>query len=389
MDKIFFFFANFDLLYIFHDLKTIFKSNFFNPQNDAPKQLNAKYSNSNKNAVRDKKMPVNPVQLPNNIQNNNITNSNGKRVNGKDNKQFTFKQNFPNAGKLPNSNNNPNNMLNNPNMSQQNYFATNWTGPPVSNSIWSNSSYSEVVAQPTLEPKPSMTFPTSMNGNSLNYRHQDMDFNRSNCFNRANDSCVLEDNSSTQYGPIGTRKSPSSTPSWDWEPMHTGLNQHLSKPLAFNNSNYFNSQQNYGTQQQSKLMNLMSYNDKIQHQQQQQQLMDEKYQYIMMMKERKQTEWLNTVGNSPSGSASSLWSSSTNWASPSPPLSVPPGFEQQFHQQQQQSSHQPIHNANGTNGNVNSNQPSTIPAYDLFKSLSVIWEPSRSDPNNDRQTRNQ
>lgn len=352
--------------------------------------------------MREKKLPINPMQ----IQNNNITNNNNnniKRTPGKDNKQFTFKQNFMNIGKLPNNNG----IINNSNMGSQNYFAANWTPPASTNNIWSNSSYSEVVAQPIVEQKQNLNFPAALNGN-MGYRHQEIDFGRSNSFNRVHDSCVLdqEDNNCTQYGPIGTRKSPSSTPSWEWEPLNSGINQHLSKPLAFNGTNYFQPQQNYGIQQ-SKLMNLMSYNDKIQQQQQQQQqhhhqqqqqqqMMNERYQYIMEMKERKQTEWLNTVGNSPAAaSTSSLWSSSTNWASPSPPLSVPPGFEQQFHQPQQpqqvMQNSQPIHNSNGnsSNGNITSNNPqSSIPTYDLFKSLSVIWEPNRSD-GNDRETRNQ
>jgi hypothetical protein len=314
-------------------------------------------------------------------QNNNINNINNniiKRASLKDNKQLQHRQNLNSAfaavGKLSNGNQNPYGVNN------------NWV-PPTSN-IWSSTSYSEVVAKPIEPVKVNQNFGT-MNGmmNGVGHRHPDHDLIRMSSYSRF-EEC-------SQYGPIGTKKSPSSTPSW--EPLTAGMNHHsqLAKPSPFNsNSSYFSppAQPGYGMQQ-SKLMNLMSYNDttnvqaqQLQQQQQQlqqQQQIEEQYrQYMMKMEEqqRQQVEWMNA---SAATSSSNLWSpayrrnesptsQTPSWSSPSPPLAVPPGFEQQFQQPT---------NAQQNHQNVAASQ--AIPAYDPFKSLSVIWEPKRNDTERD------
>lgn len=316
---------------------------------------------------------------------NGINNNVAKRAALKDNKTFPFRQNLNAAfGKLSNGHQHAYGPNNNNNWVQQ---------PPTSN-IWSTTSYSDVVAKPPIDTnKMNQSFGV-MNG----HRHvPDHDLIRISSFNRNNDRYVDQEEGS-QYGPIGTKKSPSSTPSW--EPLAAGMIgmnhiNHIAKPSPYNsNSSYFTppAQQQYGMpqsgMQQSKLMNLMSYNDKTaqQHQQQQQnQMMEEQYRYQMMkIQERQQAEWLN--GTAAATSSNNLWSPAyrresptsppPNWSSPSPPLAAPPGFEQQYHQPNiAQVNHQ-----NGATGHVT--------AYDPFKSLSALWEPNRNNNANNNNNHN-
>lgn len=269
-----------------------------------------------------------------------------------------------------------------------NHINGNWM-PPTTSNIWSsNSSYSDVVAKPPQEPvlatqnygvKNGMV---NGNGNG-GQRHHDQDLIRLTNFNRNNDRYVEQEEGS-MFGPIGSKKSPTSTPSWESLPAGMNHLSHLAKPSPYANPPYFPqvAQQMYGIREQSRLMNLMSYNDKSanQHQQQQtNQLMEEHYRYHMMqIQERKQTEWANSNAAS---NSSNMWSPAyrresptqppSNWSSQTPPLAVPPGFEQQFQQPTiAQVNHQ------------NVVTPQVIPSYDPFKSLSAIWEPNRND--NDR-----
>ena len=114
---------------------------------------------------------------------------------------------------------------------------------------------------------------------------------------------------------------------------------------------------------------------------------EEQYRYLQ---EHKQNEWRNLAAAAASvNNSNNLWSPAyrregptSNWSTPSPPLNVPPGFEQHFSQansaQQQQQQH------------VQNNNPVQMPpAYDPFKSFSAIWEPNQRNDNGNRDTWNQ
>lgn len=328
---------------------------------------------------------------------NSINNNIIKRAPSKDNKQYSYRTNlsqtFNNVSKLSNGHQNAYGVNNNNNSANNN---NNW----VPTSIWSPTSYSDVVAKPQVEPKLNHNF-GMMNGmvNGGGHRLPDHDMIRISSFNRNTDR-FLEQEEGSQYGPIGTKKSPSSTPSW--EPLTAGINHlsQLAKPSPFNSSSYFTpqTQSSYGMQQ-SKLMNLMRYNDnksqvqqhqlQQQQQQQHQQHHQQQLEYHRYVQKMKEAEWLkaNVSAAATATSSSNLWSPAyrrndspispaSSWSSPSPPLAVPPGFEQQYHQQT---------NAQPNHQNVVASQG--IPTYDPFKSLSVIWEPNRNE--NDRDPWNQ
>lgn len=320
-------------------------------------------------------------------------NSNGvinvaKRAPLKDNKQFPCK-NLSSAFANVNGHQNAYG-------GQQNNV--NWQQPPPTTNIWSSSStYSDVVAKPPLDvvvsnnsAKMNQNFGMMngmVNGGGGAQPHRGYQQPEQPLMRMNSNFSYVEHEEGSQYGPIGTKKSPSSTPSW--EPLAAGMNHHgqLHKPMPFTNQFFPQSPNPTAYMQQSKLMNLMSHSEKnaqMQQQQQQQQIYDEQYllklQFLkMQMQERKQAEWLNqpatTTSNnlwSPAYRRESPTAPTSNWSSPSPPL-PPPGFEQQF---------QPATNAQQNHQNPGTPVAQVIPAYDPFKSLSAIWEPNRNDNNN-------
>lgn len=328
----------------------------------------------------------------------------------KENKPFSCSKNLTSA--FANVSSTTNGHMN-PSFGHSRNPAADWPAPP--NSIWNpSSSYSDVVAKPPVE-----TTTTKINHGSSNqhnfgitngmnngivnnnshmqhlYQQQEPPpVMRMNSFN----SFMLEQEEGSQFGPIGTRKSPS-LPSWEpLERMNNSYCPIVTKPEAFNmNFNYQNNQQSYQPQT-SKLMNWLKHNEtNTQQQQQQQQKMYEELYRLQLEKQQQQqkAEWMaknSTNMNAQTNQAGNLWlpayrrdsPTSSNWSSPSPPLgsTVPPGFEQ----------YQPQVNINPQPNHQQMSPPTVQPimqTYDPFKSWSAIWEPSRKDNNEPRESWNQ
>ena len=333
---------------------------------------------------------------------------------------------FP-ANHWPNSiNNNINNNNNNGN----------------NKNIWGSSTYSDVVALSPVETKVNNIFSPSsgvvnmMNGTGNRNRMADHGLSRGSSFNVKSDIFEQEicgSSVASDLGPIGTKKSPSSTPIWEQfapitKPSSMYSNTNYFSPTPNYNGNYVNHQQSPPPPQpiqQSKLMNhfkrpenqnsqanamnILFSNSNLQNpfnNQQQTQSPNAQQEAMLLYMYKKDAEskmnnmnydW-NSTGNTPT-SSNSYWSPAYRQQQPgisvTPGLRPPPGLVHSAAQQQQLQQYQQMQlqqqlllqqqqqQQQHAQNNQNNQTAAVMPAYDPFKSLKAIWAPNSGQNDTD------